>query len=405
MSDRSSLKDLDFAPSVDFVTRVTTAIGEAALELPLSLHEPYLPKQASEEVIATIESGFVSSVGPAVQEFERKLSEFSGVKHAVSTSSGTAALQLALKISGVGPGDDVAVPAMSFIATSNAVAFLGANPVFVDSVTLGQGSTLGMSIDSLEELLTFYKQTPEGPINKATGSRLAAIVPMHALGRICALASIRELAASWKVAIVEDAAEAIGSFGSDGTHSGDTDIAILSFNGNKTITTGGGGAVLTNSDRFAAAARHLSTTAKIPHPWRFSHDAIGWNFRMPALNASLGVSQMNFLPRILEAKFQLYESYRKAFSGSQFFEFLGNPIGQVPNNWLIPIKLKEPNVDLLGKVLDDASSSGIYSRPVWDLLSDQSPYEQNRAVNLKNARSIRDSIICLPSSPKLGMNL
>jgi len=391
-------------PAQELLDIISRTIGKASDKRPTPLHEPYLEKNAIEEVVSTLESGFVSSVGPTVQEFERLLSEFSGVKNCVTTSSGTSALQLALKVVGVAPGDNVVVPAMSFMATASAVSLLGAAPVFIDSVKLESGSSLGMSADSLEGLLSDYAKSPNGPVHTKTGAKISAIVPMHALGRICDLAAIRHLASHWNIPIVEDAAEAIGSFSQGGSHPGASDVAILSFNGNKTITTGGGGALLTNSDEFASKARHLSTTAKIAHPWRFSHDAVGWNFRMPALNAALGVGQMRSLPVILSAKQELYKKYQSAFRSSEFFEFLDNPIDQRPNNWLIAIRLRSPNPALLGKILDASHSRGIQCRPVWDLLSEQLPYRDNHRVDLANAREIRDSVICLPSSPSLILN-
>jgi len=383
---------------------LTAALGEASLKRAIPLHEPYLEENVRREIGLVLDSGFVSSVGPTVQEFERLLCEMSGVKNSVSTSSGTSALQLALKVVGVEPGNQVVVPAMSFMATANAVSLLGAVPVFVDSVSLSPGSSLGMSSESLEELLREYSKSPDGPRQKETGAKISAIVPMHALGRLCDLGAIRQLAADWKIPIVEDAAEALGSFSSEGAHPGSSHVAILSFNGNKTITTGGGGALLTNSDELAGKARHLSTTAKIAHPWRFSHDAVGWNFRMPALNAALGVAQMQSLPKILEAKRLLHDRYKEAFANAKFFEFLDNPADQQPNNWLIAVKLRSPDLGSLDQVLDGTHSIGIQCRPVWDLLSDQLPYLDNTAATLANAREIRNSVLCLPSSPGLILN-
>ena len=392
------------SPAEELLECISRAIGDAIVNRPIPLHEPYLENNVLKKVASTLESGFVSSVGPDVQEFERLLSEFSGVRNCVSTSSGTSALQLALKVVGVEPGDQVVVPAMTFIATANAVSLLGAVPVFIDSEKLRSGSSLGMSAESLEILLDDYVKSPDGPVHKRTKAKIGAIVPMHALGRILDLTEIRELASRWNIPIVEDAAEAVGSFLQDGTHPGASGVAVLSFNGNKTITTGGGGALITNSDELASQARHLSTTAKIPHPWRLSHDAVGWNFRMPAINAALGVGQMESLPKILLAKQELYKKYQSAFANSEFFEFLDNPMDQQPNNWLIAIRLRNPDQALLSQVLDEAHAAGIQCRPVWDLLVEQLPYRDNPSVYLGNAREIRDSVICLPSSPSLVLN-
>ena len=396
----SSRRDLlpetqELVEGVSIATRVDT------LKVPLALHEPYISAKTARKVATTLRSGFVSSVGEEVNKFESSLANFCGVEHCVSTSSGTSALQLALKIVGVEPGNHVLVPAMSFVATANAVSFLGAIPVFLDSVELTAKTSLGISAESLDSLLEQYYRTSFGPVHKLTNARIGAIVPMHALGRLVDLSSIRMIAAEWHIPIVEDAAEALGSRLSNGEHPGSVNLAILSFNGNKTITTGGGGALLTNSDEIAARAKHLSTTAKAPHAWRFSHDEIGWNFRMPAINASLGIGQMESLDEILTAKRELYHRYRSAFAASRHFEFLENPEWQEPNNWLIAIRLKHPDEATLDRVLDESHSYGIRCRPVWDLLPLQVPYKQNPSAKLRNAIDIRSSVLCLPSSPKI----
>ena len=385
----------------ELISTIELALGEAGMKKPLPLHVPYLDHRVNEAVLSTLQSGFVSSVGPAVGDFERRIESFTGVQHCVSTSSGTSALQLALKVHGVAAGDHVAVPALSFIATANAVSLLGAVPVFVDSIKLENSSSLGLSVESLQALLENYVRTEEGPRHRETKARLSAVVPMHTFGRLTDLSALRDVALAWSIQVVEDAAEAIGSFWDDRSHPGESNSAILSFNGNKTITTGGGGALLTNSDEIALKARHLSTTAKIPHPWRFSHDAVGWNFRMPAINAALGIGQMEALPEILAAKEDLYTAYKAAFQEAQFFDFLENPPNQNPNNWLIAIKLKQSDESLLGNLLDQTNNNGIQCRPAWDLLPEQLPYNRNSSGSTANASEIRDSVICLPSSPNL----
>jgi perosamine synthetase len=362
----------------------------------INLHEPVFDSEEIAEVSASLRSGFVSSVGPHVEQFANSLSKFASVPFVVPIINGTSALQLALHLAGVGPGDEVVVPALSFVATANAVRFLGAEPVFADSVKLEESTSMGISCESVKELLANYVLTGNQYLNKVTGSRLGAIVPMHTLGRITDLTEIRNLV-SELVPIVEDAAEALGSF-SDGKHSGSELDAVLSFNGNKVITTGGGGAFLTSSEDRANRARLISATSKVPHPWRFSHSELAWNFRMPALNAALGVAQMTKLPNFLETKRELYGRYETAFAESEFFEFIENPAGQEPNNWLIPIRSK--GVEIAG-VLDLVNQWGLHCRPMWDLLPTLDFYKRNFSADLKNSRQIRDEVICLPSSANL----
>ena len=396
-----SNKNLIEKAANELISTIELALGEAGMKKPLPLHVPFLDHRASDAVLSTLQSGFVSSVGPAVGDFERRIESFTGVRHCVSTSSGTSALQLALKVHGVAAGDHVVVPALSFIATANAVSLLGAVPVFADSIKLNNSSSMGLSVESLQTLLEDYVRTEEGTRHKETKARLSAVVPMHTFGRLTDLGALRDVALDWGVSVVEDAAEALGSFWDDRSHPGESNCAILSFNGNKTITTGGGGALLTNSEEIAVKARHLSTTAKIPHQWRYSHDAVGWNFRMPAINAALGIGQMEALPEILLAKNDLYMAYKAAFQESQFFDFMENPSNQKPNNWLIAVKLKQSDGSLLHDLLDQTNNKGIQCRPAWDLLPDQLPYKRNFSGSTANASEIRDSVICLPSSPNL----
>ena len=353
-----------------------------------------------------IETTQVSTRGPTVGMFERALEKKLGVKHAICTSSGTAALQVALKALGVGPGTDVIVPALSFIATANAVSLLGADPVFVDSGNLLEGDfTLGISVSSIQEVLAAYEKTSRGPVNKNTGRTLAAVVPMHTLGRLCNMTPIRRLCNEWGIPVVEDAAEAIGSKDSQGLHPGSSGIATLSFNGNKTITTGGGGAVLTDSDRLAERIRHLSSVAKKIHPWKFEHDEIGWNYRMPAVNAALGVSQIDNLELIISSKARLHAAYETQFSDSPFFSVVPNPLNQTPNNWLVAVSLSEEHKKHLNGVLDAVITLGVECRPMWDLLPLLKPYINADRSSVSNAAAIRETLICLPSSPILGNSL
>lgn len=382
---------------------LSTVLGQVS-EGPFPLHEPMIGHREAERAQLAIKSGMISSIGPAVGDFEGLLSSFTGVKNIVCVSSGTAALQIALYLAGVRSGDEVAIPALSFIATANAASFLGAKPVFFDVDPMTIEPTLGASAESFSELLTHYDMTDSGPKNRLTGARLAAVIPVHVFGRIATNEDLFETAASWKVRVVEDAAGAIGCFDDDGNHPGSRATSILSFNGNKTITTGGGGALLTQSDSLANIARHLASTAKISHPWKFDHDMIGWNFRMPAVNAAIGSAQLESIDTILRAKQKLYFSYQEAFANSRHFEFLSIPNAQKSNYWLNCIRLKEPSREVLGVLLDSINLEGYGARACWTPLHQQTPYLNSQRVDLSNANEVADSIICLPSSPSYGIS-
>lgn len=381
----------------DLLTRFSYATGvEPSQQHPVALHEPALGQEELLEVTKALESGFVSSVGYHVDEFSRALAEFTSVPYAVPIVNGTSALQLALRLAGVGPGDEVAVPALSFVATANAAKFLGADPVFLDSVDFEEDLSLGISPESLEELLSKYEMRDDAFFNRKTNARLAAVVPMHTLGRITDVQALYATVAD-RVKIVEDAAEALGSR-KFGRHPGQDFDAILSFNGNKIITTGGGGAFLTSSKQRAEMARTLSTTGKVPHAWRFSHSTLGWNFRMPAINAALGLAQMKSLSRLLESKRELSIRYKHAFAGSEFFSYVAVPDDQLSNNWLNVVRSRGFSI---GDVLDRLNDSGLGCRPMWDLLPSQPFYHGTTSTSLKNATKIRESFICLPSSARL----
>jgi perosamine synthetase len=381
----------------DLLERFFTAIGSSPeIESRINLHEPELGSGELGEVTEALRGGFISSVGPHVDQFASELVDFTGVPFAVPIVNGTSALQLALFVAGVKPGDEVIVPALSFVATANAVSFLGANPVFIDSVNLDTDLSMGMSPDSLKEMLANYRKDPRGFFNKKSGARLAAVVPMHTLGRLVDLEEIESLLGG-EVPIVEDAAEALGSFRND-EHPGIQFDAILSFNGNKIITTGGGGALLTASPERAELARRLSTTAKIPHSWEFAHSDQAWNFRMPALNAAVGVAQMKMLPTFLERKQLLADRFLEAFADSEYFEFIKTPDNQRSNNWLNAVRSRD--ADIIG-ILDRVNEAGVHCRPMWNLLPSLNFFKNSLTTNLKNAEEIRQSVVCLPSSASL----
>jgi len=381
----------------DLLERFSSAVGfDLQSQSRVNLHEPVLGPAELAEVTEALRSGFISSVGVHVDQFASELASFTGVPFAVPIVNGTSALQLALFVAGVRPGDEVIVPALSFVATANAVSFLGANPVFTDSVNLDKDLSMGMSPDSLKEMLANYRKDRRGFFNKKSGARLAAVVPMHTLGRLVDLEEIESLLGG-EVPIVEDAAEALGSFRHD-EHPGIQFDAILSFNGNKIITTGGGGAFLTTSPERAELARRLSTTSKIPHSWEFAHSDQAWNFRMPALNAAVGVAQMKMLPKFLEKKQLLADRFLDAFADSEYFEFIRTPDNQRSNNWLNAVRSRD--ADITG-ILDRVNEAGVHCRPMWNLLPSLNFFKKSLTTDLKNAEEIRQSVVCLPSSASL----
>jgi perosamine synthetase len=292
---------------------ITQAIREVygVASGPIPLHAPVFEGRERDYVLETIESTFVSSVGAFVDRFESMLQEQTGARHAIAMVNGTTALQLALLVAGVKPGEFVITQSLSFAATSNAIAHASGMPIFIDV----EESTLGMSPDALREFLAASCERVSGGCRfKATGDRVAACVPMHTFGMPCRIEEIADICTEWGIALVEDAAEAQGSW-HRGRHCGTTGlVGTLSFNGNKTITTGGGGAILTNDAEIARHAKHLSTTAKRPHRWQFYHDEIGYNFRMPNINAALGCAQLERLSTFLAFKRDLASRYRDRFA-------------------------------------------------------------------------------------------
>jgi perosamine synthetase len=359
----------------------------------IPLHEPRFKEIDREYVLDAINSTFVSSVGEYVNRFERDLAAYLDVKRAVVTVNGTAALQVALRLAGVKTGDEVITQPLTFVATANAIAYNNASPIFIDV----NRDTLGLCPDALE---LFLDQNGEkrgtGAFNKTTGNRIAAMVPMHTFGHPCRMSRLIELADQWNIPVVEDAAESIGSRILTG-HCGTFGKAgVLSFNGNKTITCGGGGAIITNDDALADRARHLTTTAKINHPWEYVHDEVGYNYRMPNLNAALACAQLEQLDGTLSDKRKLANAYSSFFSETDWCDFLREPDGCTSNYWLNAVITadKKQRDDLL-KTTND---SGVMTRPTWQLLSNLEMYKKCQKGDLKNALWLQDRIVNLPSS-------
>lgn len=376
-------------------------------DFPIQLHEPRFENtNALRYVQQSINSGWVSSGSEWVNRFESELCRITGSKHAVAVCNGTVALRLSLYIAGVRPGDEVLMSPISFIATANAVAHLGATPHFVDIDV----DTLSISNYRLRERLREIAHLEDGKvINRVTGKRIASVLPVHVFGIAGNIDELKEICEEWKLPIIEDAAEALGSWRNQ-VHCGlFGKCGVISFNGNKIITTGGGGALITDSSFIAERARHLSTTAKLKHDWEYEHDEIGWNDRMPGLNAALGCAQLEVLEDLLDKKNRLFRRYLECFTDLKEAEIIVPPAAMKANNWLINLRLsnastkelKERRQELVGLCY----SKGIRVRPIWKPLNQQKMYEACPAGPLEAATKLALRIVSLPSSPHLGQAL
>ncbi len=363
-----------------------------------ALHEPEFRGNEWAYVKECIDTGWVSSVGKFVDQLEARLAEYTGARHAVAVVNGTAALQVALMLAGVKPGEEVLVPALTFVATANAVAHCGAVPHFVDSAegTLGVDPVaLGGYLHGIAERSGGYWR------NRRTGRRLAALVPVHILGHPVDMPAVLELAANYDLPVVEDAAESLGST-LHGQHTGTFGlVGTLSFNGTKIVTTGGGGAVLTHDAALARHAKHLTTTAKRPHAWEFFHDEVGFNYRMPNLNAALGCAQLERLPDMLARKRRLAAAYRERLSGARGIAFIDEPPGSRSNFWLNAVRLGNDTADR-DDILEAVNGAGFQCRPVWRLLHGLPMYGECPRAPLPVAERLEACVIKLPSSAKLA---
>ncbi|WP_022668249.1 LegC family aminotransferase [Desulfospira joergensenii] len=363
----------------------------------IPLHEPRFDETDKKYLLDAVDSTFVSSVGKYVDQFERGVSTYLGVKRAVATVNGTAALQVALRLAGVKKGDEVITQPLTFIATANAIAYNRATPIFVDV----NRETLGLCPDALDNFLRNNAQERGGKtFNKISGKQISAVVPMHTFGHPCKMSQIKNIAQKWNISVVEDAAESLGSKLSDkhcGTYG---ELGVLSFNGNKIVTCGGGGAIVTNNDSLADMAKHLTTTAKVAHPWEYVHDEIGYNYRMPNLNAALANAQIGKLDVFLADKRDLANSYKDFFSTREWGEFFNEPSQCRSNYWLNAVITK----DRYGRdtLLKATNNAGVMTRPVWQLISDLDMYKNCQKGDLKNARWLQERIVNLPSSARIN---
>jgi aminotransferase in exopolysaccharide biosynthesis len=384
--------------STAFVSEIVEAIRKVVGPGPVELHEPSFEGNEWNYLKECLDSNYVSSVGKYVDQFELSLANYTGAKYAISVVNGTAALQMALKLAGVNSGEEVLLPALTFVATANAISYLGAIPHFVDS----EESTLGIDDVKLREYLNANTEKQSGLcINKSTKRVIRALVPMHTFGHPSDLEQLLSIARDFNLVLVEDAAESLGSF-YKGQHTGTFGLlGTLSFNGNKTITTGGGGAILTNDEALAKRAKHLTTTAKKEHRWDYEHDEIGYNYRMPNINAALGCAQLEQLTKKLRLKRDLYFKYAAAFRNFEGLKLVKEPLKSKSNYWLNAILLNEENIAYRDSILEKCNNVGLSTRPTWKLLNSQATYRTAPKMDLSVAESLHCRIINLPSSPKI----
>jgi perosamine synthetase len=379
------------------VTAVRDVVGSSAGNVPL--HEPEFAGREWDYVKECIDTGWVSSVGSFVDRFERDLAAVTGCAHAVATSNGTSALHICLLLAGVRPGDEVVMPTLTFIATANAVSYAGAMPHFVDS----EAVSLGVDAAKLDAHLRDVATIEGGVcIHRRTGAAMRALVVMHVFGHPCDLDALAEVAARWKLVLIEDAAESLGST-YRGRHTGNVGaVSALSFNGNKVVTTGGGGAILSNDAALAKRAKHLTTTARTPHRWSFLHDEVGYNYRLPNLNAALGCAQLERLASFVERKRRLAARYRAALVDVDGASFLAEPPGTSSNYWLNAVVLDPAHAGERDALLAALNDAGYMARPLWTLMHRLPMYAACPRGDLTIAEQMEARVVNVPSSARLA---
>jgi len=378
----------------EIVSAIQSVVGAG----PLALHEPRFNGNEWLYLKECLDSSVVSSIGKFVDRFEVELASYLGAKYAVAVVSGTAALHVALRLAGVTQGHEVLLPALTFIATANAVTYCGATPHFVDS----EESSLGMDPGALREYLATATIVQGGCcINRLTGRVISAMIPMHTFGHPVAIDELLAVAKDFHLHLIEDAAEALGST-VGGRHAGTFGLmGALSFNGNKTITTGGGGAIVTDSIRLKEHAKHLITTAKTPHRWNYFHDEVGYNYRLPNLNAALGCAQLEQLPSFLADKRRLFSEYLSSLKKVKGVRLVAEPPGCLSNYWLQTLLLDEAFSSQLDDVLEFTNNVGLMTRPAWTLMHRLPIFSRAPRAPLGVAESLARRIINIPSSAGL----
>jgi aminotransferase in exopolysaccharide biosynthesis len=362
----------------------------------IPLHEPRFIGNEKKYLNDCIDSTFVSSVGKYVDRFEKEFAKKVGSKYAIATVNGTAALHVSLLLADVKAEDEVITQPLTFIATCNAISYIGAKPVFVDVDV----DTMGLSPNSLKKFLKEKcEHVNNACINKTTNKIIKACIPMHTFGHACKIKEIKEICDAWNIALVEDAAESLGSYYND-KHTGTFGkLGAFSFNGNKIITSGGGGVVVTDDEQLAKRAKHLTTTAKIPHKWEYEHDEIGYNYRMPNLNAALLVAQLEKLDDFIFSKRDLALKYEEFFSSNDDIDFIKEPDDSTSNYWLQSVIVKD--VENRDEFLAFTNNNGIMTRPIWKLMNELDMFKDCQTTDLSNSKYLEERVINITSSVRV----
>ena len=359
----------------------------------IPLHEPRFVGNEKKYLNDCIDSTFVSSVGKYVDKFEEVFAKRVGSKYAIATVNGTSALHISLILADVTKDDEVITQPLTFVATCNAISYIGAKPVFID-VDL---DTMGMSPKSLKKFLEKYCKIKNNQcINETTGKVIKACVPMHTFGHPCKIDKIAKICKKWHIVLVEDSAESLGSYYKN-KHTGTFGkLGAFSFNGNKIITSGGGGVIVTDDEKLAKKAKHLTTTAKVPHMFEYVHDQIGYNYRMPNLNAALLVAQLEQLDNFIESKRELALKYEDFFTAQDDIDFIKEPKDSKSNYWLQSVVVKD--LENRDKFLKFTNKNGVMTRPIWKLMNELDMFKDSQCGNLKNSKYLEQRVLNIPSS-------
>jgi perosamine synthetase len=358
----------------------------------IPLHEPRFAGNEKKYINECIDSTFVSSIGKFVDKFEEKIASYTGSKYAVATGNGTSSLHIALLLANVTENDEVITQSLTFVATCNAINYCSAQPIFIDV----DKDTMGLSPKALQKFLENNTTIKNNKcINNVTGKRIRACIPVHTFGHPCRIDEIKDICNQYNIFLIEDAAESVGSFYKD-KHTGTFgQVGVMSFNGNKIITAGGGGCIITDDEALAKKAKYLTTTAKVPHKWEFYHDMIGYNYRMPNLNAALLVAQLENLDDFVHRKRKLAHMYEDFFNNSVCSSFQ-EPIGAKSNYWLNSILLK--NKQQRDEFLNETNSQGVMTRPIWILMNKLPMFEHAQCDDLTNSKWLEERVVNIPSS-------
>jgi perosamine synthetase len=392
-----AIKSEHIATPAEIVAAIRSVVGPS--EKPIQLHEPKFTGNEWTYVKECLDTGWVSYNGAYVAKFEQMLCDLTGAASCAAVANGTVAIEIALRVAGVKADEEVLSPSLTFVATNNAIVHVGAVPHFVDS----DERTLGMDPDALAQYLNdIAEPTDMGARHRRSGRRLAAILPMHVFGHPVDMDALNEVAARWRIPVIEDAAEAIGSSYKGRSCGNLAPIAAISFNGNKIVTTGGGGAILSRDPEVGKRIRYLTTTAKQPHPWEFIHDEVAWNFRLPNINAAMGCAGLEQLPQLLAAKRHVQEGYEDAFAEMPGVSVFREPAESRGNYWLSALLLDSPDLARRDAVLEACHDHGLMTRACWRLSHHLPMYKDCPRMPLDVAERLQPRIINLPSSPFLG---